>query len=160
MSTRRWAAGGLRIFVACVAFAASAADSVDPQRLSEARAVVKAMELDKQLDQMVGVMGQELTKALVRAGGIAGQNPRVAQIVVGESMAMSRDNAVKPGGLIDTVAQVYAEKFSLDELRQGGRTVGVISYVEAMKEQLPAQLTVTASPHGPSTIAQHAGARV
>lgn len=118
MSTRRWAAGGLRIFVACVAFAASAADSVDPQRLSEARAVVKAMELDKQLDQMVGVMGQELTKALVRAGGIAGQNPRVAQIVVGESMAMSRDNAVKPGGLIDTVVQVYAEKFSLDELRQ------------------------------------------
>jgi len=47
----------LRIFVACVAFAASTADGVDPQRLSEARAVVKAMELDKQLDQMVGVMG-------------------------------------------------------------------------------------------------------
>jgi hypothetical protein len=115
----------MRVACACLAVAATfflpargAADPVDPQRLAEARAVIKAMELDKQLDQMVGVMGQELTKALVRAGGIAGQNPRVAQIVIGESMAMSRDNAVKPGGLIDTVVQVYAEKFSLDELRQ------------------------------------------
>ncbi|BDV31709.1 AAA family ATPase [Microbacterium terricola] len=49
---------------------------------------------------------------------------------------------------------------TLDELRQGGRTVGVISHVEAMKEQLPAQLTVTASPHGPSTITQHASVAV
>ncbi|MGK3951486.1 AAA family ATPase [Microbacterium sp. I2] len=43
---------------------------------------------------------------------------------------------------------------TLDELRQGGRTVGVISHVAAMKEQLPAQLIVQASPHGPSVIVQ------
>ncbi|MCP2636206.1 SMC family ATPase [Microbacterium sp. HD4P20] len=43
---------------------------------------------------------------------------------------------------------------TLDELRQGGRTVGVISHVAAMKEQLPAQLIVQASPHGPSAILQ------
>nr|WP_206686783.1 MULTISPECIES: SMC family ATPase [Microbacterium] len=43
---------------------------------------------------------------------------------------------------------------TLDDLRVGGRTVGVISHVEAMKEQLPAQLTVTATPDGPSTISQ------
>lgn len=49
---------------------------------------------------------------------------------------------------------------TLDELRQGGRTVGVISHVEAMKEQLPAQLVVTASPHGPSVIRQDASAAV
>ncbi|WP_345448210.1 SbcC/MukB-like Walker B domain-containing protein, partial [Microbacterium fluvii] len=48
---------------------------------------------------------------------------------------------------------------TLDELRQGGRTVGVISHVEAMKEQLPAQVTVIAAPHGPSTIGQNADAR-
>ncbi|MEI3847892.1 MULTISPECIES: AAA family ATPase [unclassified Microbacterium] len=41
---------------------------------------------------------------------------------------------------------------TLDELRQGGRTVGVISHVEAMQEQIPAQLTVRATPDGPSVI--------
>ncbi|EQM86756.1 AAA family ATPase [Microbacterium maritypicum] len=41
---------------------------------------------------------------------------------------------------------------TLDELRQGGRTVGVISHVEAMQEQIPAQLTVRALPNGPSVI--------
>ncbi len=43
---------------------------------------------------------------------------------------------------------------TLDELRAGGRTVGVISHVEAMKEQLPAQLVVEATPEGPSIIRQ------
>lgn len=43
---------------------------------------------------------------------------------------------------------------ALDELRAGGRTVGVISHVEAMKEQLPAQLLVQATPQGPSVIRQ------
>ncbi|WP_270353488.1 AAA family ATPase [Microbacterium testaceum] len=43
---------------------------------------------------------------------------------------------------------------TLDELRQGGRTVGVISHVAAMKDQLPAQLHVTATPRGPSIIRQ------
>ncbi|MBT2484875.1 MULTISPECIES: AAA family ATPase [unclassified Microbacterium] len=41
---------------------------------------------------------------------------------------------------------------TLDELRQGGRTVGVISHVEAMQEQIPAQLRVRALPNGPSVI--------
>ncbi|GAA4479267.1 SMC family ATPase [Microbacterium panaciterrae] len=41
---------------------------------------------------------------------------------------------------------------TLDELRAGGRTVGVISHVEAMQEQIPAQLTVRTTPDGPSVI--------
>ncbi|MGB4136393.1 MAG: SbcC/MukB-like Walker B domain-containing protein, partial [Microbacterium sp.] len=41
---------------------------------------------------------------------------------------------------------------TLDELRQGGRTVGVISHVEAMQEQLPAQLVVRTLPDGSSAI--------
>ncbi len=45
---------------------------------------------------------------------------------------------------------------TLDELRAGGRTVGVISHVEAMKEQLPAQVTVEAVGQGPSVIRQDA----
>ena len=43
---------------------------------------------------------------------------------------------------------------TLDELRQGGRTVGVISHVETMKERLTAQLLVEASTRGPSVIRQ------
>ncbi|WP_106814903.1 AAA family ATPase [Microbacterium timonense] len=49
---------------------------------------------------------------------------------------------------------------TLDELRQGGRTVGVISHVAAMKEQLPAQLAVEATAEGPSVIRQGTVARV
>jgi DNA repair protein SbcC/Rad50 len=45
---------------------------------------------------------------------------------------------------------------TLDELRQGGRTVGVISHVASMKDQLPAQLRVVATPRGPSVISQDA----
>ncbi|WP_091230320.1 AAA family ATPase [Microbacterium sp. 3J1] len=41
---------------------------------------------------------------------------------------------------------------TLDELRQGGRTVGVISHVEAMQEQIPAQISVRALASGPSVI--------
>ncbi|MFI8593207.1 AAA family ATPase [Microbacterium sp. NPDC078428] len=43
---------------------------------------------------------------------------------------------------------------TLDELRQGGRTVGLISHVEAMREQIPAQLRVEALPGGPSLVHQ------
>lgn len=45
---------------------------------------------------------------------------------------------------------------TLDELRQGGRTVGLISHVPAMKDRLPAQLVVAATPQGPSVIRQDA----
>lgn len=47
---------------------------------------------------------------------------------------------------------------TLDELRVGGRTVGVISHVEAMKEQLPAQVVVEATAQGPSVIRQETSA--
>lgn len=49
---------------------------------------------------------------------------------------------------------------TLDDLREGGRTVGVISHVEAMKEQLPAQLVVEPTPRGPSVIRAAASAPV
>jgi exonuclease SbcC len=43
---------------------------------------------------------------------------------------------------------------TLDQLRAGGRAVGIISHVEAMQEQLPAQVHVYATPNGPSMIRQ------
>ena len=41
---------------------------------------------------------------------------------------------------------------TLDALREGGRTIGLISHVEAMKEQIPAQIRVERSDDGSSTI--------
>jgi DNA repair protein SbcC/Rad50 len=41
---------------------------------------------------------------------------------------------------------------TLDQLRQGGRTVGLISHVEAMQEQIPAKLEVTVTDRGSSRI--------
>lgn len=43
---------------------------------------------------------------------------------------------------------------TLDDLRQGGRTVGLISHVEQMKEQIPAQLRVEQTPQGWSVVRQ------
>ena len=53
-------------------------------------------------------------------------------------------------GTLDTAMR------TLDELRQGGRTVGVISHVESMKDQIPAQLLVTVADDGASDVAAHA----
>jgi exonuclease SbcC len=41
---------------------------------------------------------------------------------------------------------------TLDSLRAGGRTIGLISHVDAMKEQIPAKLRITVTPHGYSEI--------
>ncbi|MCL1800679.1 MAG: SMC family ATPase, partial [Promicromonosporaceae bacterium] len=43
---------------------------------------------------------------------------------------------------------------TLDDLREHGRTVGVISHVEAMHERIPAQITVSEVPGGHSQITQ------
>ncbi|MEI6372832.1 MAG: SMC family ATPase [Actinomycetes bacterium] len=43
---------------------------------------------------------------------------------------------------------------TLDNLKEGGRTIGLISHVEAMKESIPAQLFVDVTPGGWSTIRQ------
>ncbi|MCU1443280.1 MAG: hypothetical protein JWQ59_1430, partial [Cryobacterium sp.] len=41
---------------------------------------------------------------------------------------------------------------TLDSLRAGGRTIGLISHVDAMKEQIPAKLRITVTPHGYSEV--------
>nr|WP_246865389.1 SbcC/MukB-like Walker B domain-containing protein [Cryobacterium sp. BB307] len=43
---------------------------------------------------------------------------------------------------------------TLDSLRAGGRTIGLISHVEAMKEQIPAKLTIRVADGGWSEIVQ------
>ena len=46
---------------------------------------------------------------------------------------------------------------TLDELREGGRTVGVISHVESMKDRIRAQLIVESAHEGASVIRQDEG---
>jgi len=46
---------------------------------------------------------------------------------------------------------------TLDDLRDAGRTVGLISHVEAMKEAIPAKLEVTKAADGSSRVAVSAG---
>ncbi|MFT4298887.1 MAG: SMC family ATPase [Aeromicrobium sp.] len=43
---------------------------------------------------------------------------------------------------------------TINELREGGRTIGLISHVEAMKEQIPAQVRILVNQDGSSTIRQ------
>ena len=45
---------------------------------------------------------------------------------------------------------------TLDELRAGGRIVGIISHVETIKAEIPARLLVETTPEGPSVIRQDA----
>lgn len=54
------------------------------------------------------------------------------------------------GSLDPATLEVTME--TLDALREGGRTIGLISHVEAMKEQIPAQVLVERSSDGSSTI--------
>lgn len=56
------------------------------------------------------------------------------------------------GGLSDEYLEIAME--TLDSLKQGGRTVGVISHVASMKERIGTQLRVLAVPGGPSEIVQ------
>jgi exonuclease SbcC len=41
---------------------------------------------------------------------------------------------------------------ALDSLRAGGRTIGLISHVDSMKEQIPAKLAITVRSTGKSMI--------
>jgi len=49
---------------------------------------------------------------------------------------------------------------ALDALRAGGRTVGVISHVESMKEEIPAKLEVRITPRGDSVVGARAASAV
>lgn len=79
----------------------------------------------------------------------------LAEVVTGRAGGITLDTLfIDEGfGALDAETLDVAMR-TLDELRQGGRTVGVISHVEAMKEQLPAQLVVEVTPQGWSAIRQ------
>ena len=93
-----------------------AADATDPERLAEARALLDAMHLDRQIDGMAGAMAESMSKQW--AQGEPSLNVRVLQISMEEAMLGMKEQARSPGGLIDTLADAYASQFTFAELRR------------------------------------------
>ncbi len=110
----RLAAAFFAFAFACAA--AFAADATDPERLAEARALLGAMQLEKQIDGMAVAMAQAMTKDVLQDQPRL--NQRVVQITMEESLEGMKKDASSPGGLFDTLAQAYASQFTFDELRQ------------------------------------------
>ena len=95
---------------------AAAADAADPERLAEARALLNAMHIERQIDSVSAVMAQEMTRQFARGTKLG--DKRAVQIGMEESMLASKEQTAGPGGLLDTLADAYATQFSLADLRQ------------------------------------------
>ncbi|MDE0546196.1 AAA family ATPase [Microbacterium sp. C7(2022)] len=81
----------------------------------------------------------------------------LAEVVTARAGGVTLDTLFIDEGFGSLDAETLEMAMStLDELRQGGRTVGIISHVAAMKERIPARVEVRASAQGASTIAQAA----
>jgi exonuclease SbcC len=81
----------------------------------------------------------------------------LAEVVTGRAGGIALDTLFIDEGFGSLDAETLDTAMrTLDELRQGGRTVGVISHVEAMKDQIPAQLLVEVAEDGSSEVALHA----
>ncbi len=81
----------------------------------------------------------------------------LAEVVTGRAGGIALDTLFIDEGFGSLDAETLDTAMrTLDELRQGGRTVGVISHVEAMKDQIPAQLLVAVAEDGSSEVAAHA----
>jgi hypothetical protein len=104
-----------RAVLALLLALAPVAYGAEEANLREARALLDAMRLDNQLQAMAGAMSQGLAREL---GSMGDREPRVAQIFMQESMAVMRERAVQPGGMIDQAANAYAETFTVEELRE------------------------------------------
>ena len=100
---------------ACLAILSASA--AEPERLAEARALMHAIQIDKQMDAMVSTMSTQVARQLNELGQ-GGRDPRVAAISMQEAMLAMRERASSPGGLLDIMTEAYAEQFTLDELRQ------------------------------------------
>ena len=93
-----------------------AANPLDAAHLAEARAVIGAMQLDKQLGAVGGAAAQGMAPMLSQLN--PRRDPRVARIAMEEAVAQMREDATRPGGMIDQLTQFYASEFTIEELKQ------------------------------------------
>ncbi|WP_374946808.1 AAA family ATPase [Agreia sp.] len=79
----------------------------------------------------------------------------LAEVVSNQAGGITLDTLFIDEGFGSLDADTLAIAMStLDSLRSGGRTIGLISHVEAMNEQIPSRLRITVMPQGYSEIDQ------
>jgi exonuclease SbcC len=79
----------------------------------------------------------------------------LAEVVTNQSGGITLDTLFIDEGFGSLDSETLEIAMStLDGLRTGGRTIGLISHVEAMKEQIHAKLRISVSSHGDSSIEQ------
>ena len=79
----------------------------------------------------------------------------LAEVVTSQAGGIRLDTLFVDEGFGSLDAETLEIAMStLDSLRAGGRTIGLISHVEAMKEQIPAKLQITVTDAGYSLIAE------
>ncbi|QYF72229.1 AAA family ATPase [Cryobacterium sp. PAMC25264] len=77
----------------------------------------------------------------------------LAEVVSNQAGGITLDTLFVDEGFGSLDAETLETAMStLDSLRAGGRTIGLISHVESMKEQIPAKLQIRVTPQGYSEI--------
>jgi exonuclease SbcC len=77
----------------------------------------------------------------------------LAEVVTSRNGGIKIDTLFVDEGFGSLSGEALEDAMSiLESLKSGGRTVGLISHVESMKERIPTQLKVNKTPNGPSTI--------
>lgn len=101
----------LLALVSPAAFAQATAP--DPQRVAAAKELMEVTGVSKQLDEMIAVMGQGFRTGAADAAGQAKAEEAGKEFDAHMKRLMSYRQA-----MLDDFAALYAEKFTLEELRQ------------------------------------------
>jgi hypothetical protein len=101
----------LLVLFAPAAFAQAVAP--DPQRVAAAKELMEVTGVSKQLDEMIAVMGQGFRTGAADAAGRAKAEEAGKEFDAHMARLMSYRQA-----MLDDFAALYAEKFTLEELRQ------------------------------------------
>lgn len=105
----------LRTLIPALCFAAAIpAQAADKAQLDETRKLFAAMHFERQLNAMMNSMGS----ALSREQGWGSQDPKVREVIVTETLAVLKERAAEPGGMVDLSMNAYADAFTLEEITQ------------------------------------------
>jgi hypothetical protein len=102
----------------CMAFACAvllgvvpaSAATPDPDRLAEAKILVRAMKVEQMQNAMFDSYRAMVSRPVYPQ--------RAIDIAIEEGRTMMRDIVTRPGGLVDLTTAFYAEEFSVEEMRQ------------------------------------------
>ena len=108
-----WAVLALSLAVAATPGAAVAqVPAPEPERLAAARELMAVAGSAQQFDQFMPLMAAQMTKAFL---ALAPQAEKEIQEVMGE---MLKRFSARKGELIEEIAGLYAEKLTLDEIKE------------------------------------------